>query len=664
MNSQPEELMRLNESRLEALLKLNQMTEASLKEITDFALEEAVRLTRSKLGYLAFLNDDETVMTMHSWSKAAMGECAIIDKPIVYPVVTTGLWGEAVRQRKPVFTNDYEAPNPLKKGYPAGHVRVLRHMNAPIFDGRKIVIVAGVGNKDDAYDESDLRQLTLLMQGMWRLVQRKRSEEALRESERKMKAVFDQTFQLMGLMTPDGTLIEANRTAIQFAGVSEADVLGKLFWETVWWAHSEPLQLEIREAVAKAARGEFVRLEVTHRGADGRLHWLDFSLKPVRDEAGAVVWLIPESRDITEMKEAENALREVKENFRALADNASDAIFILRADRTIQYVNLRACEVTGRTISDLLSSLLGRLVEPSEQPALHAALEEAYLQTVPGTPGQSPANIQSVFLRSDGERVFVEIAVAPTLWLGEQAFILSVRDIGERKKMEDFKNEIIRNVSHELRTPLHSMREAICILLDGLAGAVSDEQKDVLRTAKANLDRLVRLINTFLDFQSLEAGMIRMNFQEADLNDAVREAVLMMEHSAQGKKLYLRLELDSGLPRVRMDRDRILQVLVNLINNAVKFTEAGGITVSSRRDGNRLVVTVRDTGIGIKTEDRDKLFKKFGQLEISRIMSPVGTGLGLAISREILERHGGTIWLAEAEGPGCHFCIALPVPAV
>lgn len=175
-----EAAQKLNEARLEALVKLNQMTGASLKEITDFAREEAVRLTGSKLGYLAFMDAYETSLIMHSWSKSAMEECAIEDKRFIYPIKTTGLWGEAVRKRKPIITNDYTAPSPLKKGYPENHVRLTRHMNVPIFDGDRIVAVAGVGNKDDPYDESDLRQLTLLMQGMWQLIQRKQLEDALK----------------------------------------------------------------------------------------------------------------------------------------------------------------------------------------------------------------------------------------------------------------------------------------------------------------------------------------------------------------------------------------------------------------------------------------------------------------------------------------------------
>mgnify|MGYP000847426078 FL=1 len=187
-----EAAQKLNEARLEALVKLNQMTGASLKEITDFAREEAVRLTGSKLGYLAFMDAYETSLIMHSWSKSAMEECTIEDKRFIYPIKTTGLWGEAVRQRKPIITNDYIAPSALKKGYPENHVRLTRHMNVPIFDGDRIVAVAGVGNKDEPYDESDLRQVTLLMQGMWQLIQRKQLESALKTSSEDLSKANDE----------------------------------------------------------------------------------------------------------------------------------------------------------------------------------------------------------------------------------------------------------------------------------------------------------------------------------------------------------------------------------------------------------------------------------------------------------------------------------------
>lgn len=168
------EELKLDEARLETLIRLSQMQNKSVKEITDYALEEGVRLTRSEFGYLAFLNDDESVLNMYSWSQEAMKQCRVEAVTTYYPVASTGLWGEAVRMRRPVITNDYHAPNPFKKGVPPGHIRLRRHMNVPVFEGDRIVALAGVGNKQAPYDESDVRQLTLMMDGMWKVIQQQR----------------------------------------------------------------------------------------------------------------------------------------------------------------------------------------------------------------------------------------------------------------------------------------------------------------------------------------------------------------------------------------------------------------------------------------------------------------------------------------------------------
>ena len=137
------------------------------------------------------------------------------------------------------------------------------------------------------------------------ITDRKKAENALRESERKFHAIFDQTFQFTGLMALDGTLMEANRAALEFIGAEGKDVIGKPFWATPWWTHSPELQDTLRTAVKKAAEGEFVRFEATHQAYDGEIHYIDFSIKPVRDDAGMVVLLIPEGRDISERKEME-----------------------------------------------------------------------------------------------------------------------------------------------------------------------------------------------------------------------------------------------------------------------------------------------------------------------------------------------------------------------
>lgn len=176
-----EDTLKIDEFRLEALLKLEQMMDAPMQEIADFVHEEAVKLTGSNIGYLAFLNEDESALIMHTWSNSVMKECTVPDRKFIYEVDKIGLWGEPIRQRKPVIINDYNAPDPLKRGYPEGHVELNNYMAVPIFEGERIVATAGVSNKEGDYDASDVRQLTLLMQGLWRLVQRRESIKKLKK---------------------------------------------------------------------------------------------------------------------------------------------------------------------------------------------------------------------------------------------------------------------------------------------------------------------------------------------------------------------------------------------------------------------------------------------------------------------------------------------------
>jgi signal transduction histidine kinase len=176
---------------LETLYHLNQMGDSSHQEICDFVLEQGVLLTQSEFGYLFFMNDEETILTVHSWSAAAMAICTVTGRPCVYRVVDTGLWGDAVRLRRPVITNDY-AGSPRRRGLPEGHVPIRRHMNIPVFDGERIVAVAGVANKIGEYGEKDVRQLELLMKGMWRYIQRKNAQEALQASEEKLRQLTTQ----------------------------------------------------------------------------------------------------------------------------------------------------------------------------------------------------------------------------------------------------------------------------------------------------------------------------------------------------------------------------------------------------------------------------------------------------------------------------------------
>lgn len=168
-----------NEARLQSLYDISQYRAANVQDLLDFSLAEALRLTASKFGYIYFYDEEKQEFTLNSWSNDVMKDCAVVEPQTKYALDRTGLWGEAVRQRRPILVNDFHGCNPLKKGYPPGHVELFSYLTIPVFFGEKIVAVIGVANKGGAYDETDVRQLTLLSDSVWKYVERKNTEDEL-----------------------------------------------------------------------------------------------------------------------------------------------------------------------------------------------------------------------------------------------------------------------------------------------------------------------------------------------------------------------------------------------------------------------------------------------------------------------------------------------------
>ena len=186
-----EEALLLDEARLEALQTLTFMSDASEQEIANFALEEAIRLTRSDIGWMGALSEDDTVVNLYNFSSGAMKECEVVGRPHSFIVKGGGIWARPIFTRKPVLINDYSAPNPHKKGFPEGHVQLKNFLAIPVLDKERVVAVAEVGNKKTDYDHSDIRQLTLLMDGVWRVILKKRAEDALMESKSRAELYVD-----------------------------------------------------------------------------------------------------------------------------------------------------------------------------------------------------------------------------------------------------------------------------------------------------------------------------------------------------------------------------------------------------------------------------------------------------------------------------------------
>jgi signal transduction histidine kinase/CheY-like chemotaxis protein len=192
-----EQALRLEEARLEALYRLSQLADASAEQVCGFILEQAIALTTSRIGFVGFLSEDESVYTLHAVSKEVVKECRVSGDPLHWPVDDAGLWAEAIRRRRTLFVNDYRLPHPRKKGLPPGHPWVERFMVVPVLEAERIVALAGVGNKESDYDRADERQLVLLLHGMWRHVQGVRDRQALREAHHDLeRKVSERTAEL------------------------------------------------------------------------------------------------------------------------------------------------------------------------------------------------------------------------------------------------------------------------------------------------------------------------------------------------------------------------------------------------------------------------------------------------------------------------------------
>lgn len=272
--------------------------------------------------------------------------------------------------------------------------------------------------------------------------------------------------------------------------------------------------------------------------------------------------------------------------------------------------------------------------------------------------------------RKDGTLFPMEIAISPVPDDNGniEHFVAIQHDITERKQSDkareqtiEAKSQFISMASHEVRTPLTAMKEGIRLVLEEVTGPLNRDQKELLDIAQRNLDRLARLINDLLDFQKLGSGKVDFDMQENDINLVVTEIAQTMRPLIKEKQLQLVTELDQSVPKIVFDKDRITQVLTNVVNNAIKFTEQGTITVTTDRRDNTVQVSVKDTGYGITNEDLPKLFREFEQLASSKQRKTGGSGLGLAISRQIIKQHNAKIWAQSETGKGTTVHFVLPI---
>jgi PAS domain S-box-containing protein len=303
-----EQALQLQHARLEALLQLGEMADAPQARIADFALDRVVRLTGSELGFLGFLKEDESVMSMHAWTDGTMHRLPVDGSPEAFEVSAGGLWAEAVRSRQPVIINDYVPLEPETAGTAAGQLPIRRFLSVPVFDDSRIVATAAVANKQEPYERDDVRQVSLLMDGMWRLLQRKREQECLRESEERYRTVTEFSTDCVFWRAPDGSMTYISPACAELTGREPEDFYANpgLFDQLVhpedrpqWEAHA-----------AGATDGEPPSpVQFRIRRKDGGLVWLDHRCRAVNDDQGTFLGLRGSVSDITERRAADERLR-------------------------------------------------------------------------------------------------------------------------------------------------------------------------------------------------------------------------------------------------------------------------------------------------------------------------------------------------------------------
>jgi signal transduction histidine kinase len=255
----------------------------------------------------------------------------------------------------------------------------------------------------------------------------------------------------------------------------------------------------------------------------------------------------------------------------------------------------------------------------------------------------------------------------------------------KEKEIDKIKSEFISTASHELRTPLAAIKEAVMLMIDGETGPVSSEQRRFLEIANRNVDRLTGLISDLLDFSKIDTGKIQLKRDKCDMKDVIQKTLEPLNALAVENKIILTHKIAAGLPKIMCDFEKVSRIITNLVSNSIKFTPVGGrITVTCRmqtrllkkrimrqrrgrdccntREGNRkfIEISVKDTGEGIAEKDFSRLFTRFGQLDASLTRRPGGTGLGLVICKELVQMHGGEIWVESKIGKGSVFTFTLP----
>lgn len=435
-----------------------------------------------------------------------------------------------------------------------------------------------------------------------------------------------------------GTITHAEGDLLRRMGTTPKEVVG----EKVLDLYGDNPQ--VKKDLKKALAGEDISTELLLDK-----FYLKVSSRPIRNEKGEVTTVIGVVYDITETKKQAEELTKFKE----AVENAHDHIIITDPNAKILYANPAVERVTGYSRDEVIGetpSLWGGKMDDKFYKNMWRTIKEKKI-TFTG-------EVKNV--RKGGKEYFAEMTISPVVDEDKKLkyFVGVERDITKTKEIEQMKDDFINIAAHDLRTPATAVKGFISMVLGGDVGKITPEVKKTLEEAYEGNERLIELVNTFLNVSRIERGKLHVEVQPEDLTAIVKEAVEGMKHQASDKDLYLEY-FPTELPKVYVDKERTIEVLINLLSNAIKFSDKGGITVSHEISEGFVVTHVSDTGMGIDQDQQKLLFQKFQKA--GEASDTPGLGMGLYISRLIVEQSGGKIWVESTEGEGSTFSFSLRI---
>lgn len=491
----------------------------------------------------------------------------------------------------------------------------------------------------------------------------KRTDKELIETRDYLNNIIESSADTITVVDMEGTVLDWNKGGEGIMGYCAEEVIGtpnRNFFV-------DPTEADrIMEQVQK--KGVIKNYRTTVVRKDGKTIYVSLSAALLKDKNGIPIGTVRVSRDVTLEVELEKRVKEERDNLNLIFESMVDGVYAVFEDYRVEFMNKVLRDEFGDHVGDICYEVFHGRTEPCPMCKLSEVL--------------AGKTVRWEWHSRKMNRIYDLIETPVKNIDGSISKLTIFRDITKRKKAEEeiqklnrelelkvvdleavtrMKTEFLSITSHELRTPLTPMKAQLQMLEEGYKGGLTDKQRESVELILRNLTRLDNLIKDILDISRIEMGRIKLRFEAMSINDVAKEAMIMQEPFAKEKEINVVTDL-AELPSVVGDSERLRQVIGNLMNNAIKFSDNGSeVLIGSKREGDKVLFRITDYGVGISEEDKEKLFKPFSQIDSSMGRKRGGSGLGLAIAKGIIQAHNGDIRVESEPGKGSTFYFTIPL---